>query len=527
MLDLLFAALPILFLIAVMTKPRPWPVPRAFLAAAFLAFGLRWIWFGDSLPLLGAAILAGLLNALTPISIVFGAILFFVALEKSGALEILKRWLRGVSPNPVAQLMLVGWSFMFLIEGVCGFGTPAALAAPILVGLGFPAIQVAIFCLVLNTIPVVFGAVGTPLWFGLEPLGLEEGELLQLGFNAALLAGTAALVVPVAALRLLVSWREIQANLLFIYLSILAGVVPMTLVSLINYEFPSVVGGTCAVAFTLLLARFGVGLKKAPRETATSTGAGTSPLFLAVVPLAATVLILLVTRIPALGLRGFLTTTEGGWIWEWTGLGRFQISPSVVVAWQDIVGQGLNWSHAFFYVPSIVPFFITAGLALWLFGKKTGEVRDCFGETTRRIQKPVLALFGALVFVQLIIVGGAGASTMVLGSALAGLAGGAWFYFAPFLGALGSFFSGSATISNLTFGTIQHAIAVDTGLDPAMVMALQSTGAAAGNMVCIHNIVAVCAVLSLVGAEGRILKTVFPLLLLYGLVLSVAATLLS
>jgi lactate permease len=117
------------------------------------------------------------------------------------------------------------------------------------------------------------------------------------------------------------------------------------------------------------------------------------------------------------------------------------------------------------------------------------------------------------------------ASTMILGDALANVAGGAWKYFAPFLGALGSFFSGSTTISNLTFGGIQASIAADIGMDPGILLALQCAGAAMGNMVCIHNIVAVCAVLTLANVEGEILKEAFLPMILYGITLAVVAAL--
>ncbi len=142
--------------------------------------------------------------------------------------------------------------------------------------------------------------------------------------------------------------------------------------------------------------------------------------------------------------------------------------------------------------------------------RTTGSV---FSETTAKIARPVVALFGALVFVQLLMTGGDRASTMILGRALADASGASWMYFAPLLGALGSFFAGSATISNLTFGGIQFAIANETGLPTSLLLALQSGGAAMGNMICIHNIVAVCAVLGLINKEGYILKrTIIPML---------------
>jgi L-lactate permease len=101
-------------------------------------------------------------------------------------------------------------------------------------------------------------------------------------------------------------------------------------------------------------------------------------------------------------------------------------------------------------------------------------------------------------------------STMILGHSLTHVTGGAWKYFAPFLGTLGSFFSGSTTISNLTFGGIQASIAHDVGTDPGILLALQCAGAAMGNILAIHNIVAGCALLMLANVEGKILKEAFP-----------------
>ena len=112
--------------------------------------------FQANVVLLAATILAGLLSVLTPISIVAGAILLNRVLHFSGAEAVLSQWLKSISTNKVAQLMIIGWAFAFMIEGASGFGTPAAIAAPILVGLGFPAIPVAIFTLAMNFCASVF-----------------------------------------------------------------------------------------------------------------------------------------------------------------------------------------------------------------------------------------------------------------------------------------------------------------------------------------------------------------------------------
>jgi lactate permease len=537
-MDLFFAAAPIVVLIFVMTKKKGLPSTVAFALAALLTYLVRISYFKTSPNLANAAVVNGLLQALTPISIVFGAILFFVALERSGAMGTLRLWLDGVSANPVAQLMIVGWSFIFLIEGASGFGTPAALAAPILVGLGFPPLRVAVLCIIMNAVPTSFGAVGTPTWFGLGALGLAESQLLEIGLKAALMHAVAALVIPVIALRFVVDWKEIRRNLLFVELTILASVLPMVAVAAFNYEFPSVAGGIVGLLTTIFLARSGIGLAKneasaagavavnsrsASQQRSETNALAHGEVLRAMTPLLAIVGILLLTRIPFFGLRQLLNS-EAEWVSVRLGpLGVFSLSPSLVFQLRAILGEDLHWSYALLYVPFILPFIVAAALALILYRRPLSVFGEVLKETLARIWKPVIALFGALIFVQLLTIDGPRASTRILGDGLAGGTGDLWIYFAGFLGALGSFFSGSNTISNLTFGPIQLRIAQDLALPSATMLALQTVGAAMGNMVAVHNIVAVCAVLGLKNQEGAILKKTFIPTLVYGIILAALA----
>jgi lactate permease len=537
-MDLFFAAVPIAVLIFVMTKKNGLPSTVAFALAAVLTYLVRISYFKTSPSLAHAAVVNGLLQALTPISIVFGAILFFVALERSGAMGTLRLWLDGVSANPVAQLMIVGWSFIFLIEGASGFGTPAALAAPILVGLGFPPLRVAVLCIIMNAVPTSFGAVGTPTWFGFGALGLAESQLLEIGLKAALMHAVAALVIPVIALRFVVDWKEIRRNLLFVELAVLASVLPMVAVAAFNYEFPSVAGGIVGLLTTIFLARSGIGLAKneasaagaaapnsrsASQQHSETNALPPGEILRALTPLLAIVGILLLTRIPFFGLRQLLNS-EAAWVSVRLGpLGVFSLSPSLVFQLKAILGKDLHWSYALLYVPFIFPFIVSAVLALILYRRPLNVFRKVLKETLARIWKPVIALFGALIFVQLLTIDGARASTRILGDGLAGGTGDLWIYFAGFLGALGSFFSGSNTISNLTFGPIQLRIAQDLALPSTTMLALQTVGAAMGNMVAIHNIVAVCAVLGLKNEEGAILKKTFIPTLVYGIILAALA----
>lgn len=517
---LLLAILPVLVLIVVMTSPwprrvLPWPAQVALPLAAVLAYLIQWTpWFagGDAVRRVHAAVIEGLLSALTPLGIVLGAIFFFRTMERSGQLSVLTGAVRRLSPDPVAQLLLIGWSFSFLIEGLSGFGTPAALAAPLLVGLGFPAVRVAAMCLVMNSVPVTFGAVGTPVWFGLGGLGLTDGEMAAVGWQAAVVNMAAAGVVPVVAMGLVVPLREVGKRWGYVAGVVGSTMVPYGLVALVSAEFPSIVGGACGLAAGAVMARAGWGLgawglRIADRGLGGGEGDGgdgarvAGGVWRAVMPVVAVVVLLGVTRVDALGLKGLLRSDTPALSAGLGVLGEAFVSASGVVGVRGILGTGASWKMELLYVPFIVPFVVVAlGTAVRM-RMPWGEVAAAWGETLGRLSRAAVALFGALVLVKLLMSGGESSAVRVLGEGLAAGAGGAWPVVAPLLGALGAFFSGSATVSNLTFGGVQQSVAGALGLEVSTVLALQTVGASLGNMVCVHNIVAVAAVLG-IGERG-------------------------
>ena len=163
-MSLFFSIAPIILLIWMMTKHQGVPAYIALPLTALEVYALQLLWFNGDLLLLHANVITALVAVFTPITIIAGAILLNKLMQISGAENVVRNWLENISPNPVAQLMIIGWAFAFMIEGASGFGTPAAIAAPILVGLGFNPLRVAILALVMNSVPVSFGAVGTPTW---------------------------------------------------------------------------------------------------------------------------------------------------------------------------------------------------------------------------------------------------------------------------------------------------------------------------------------------------------------------------
>lgn len=493
-----------------MTKKNSTPSHVALPLVALLVYAIKLVHFGDDPNLINATVFNGLLTALTPILIISGAIFMFKTMEHSGAMAIVRDWLNSVSGNPVAQLMIIGWAFSFMIEGASGFGTPAALAAPILVGLGFPPLKVAVLTLVMNTVPVSFGAVGTPTWFGMGQLGLQESELLQIGFRSALVHACAALLIPGIALLAVIDWHTVRRNLGFLYLSILSCIVPYVLLARISYEFPALLGGMIGFVLSIAFARAGLGLSSDHAHDGISKPISIGALTKALFPLWATVLVLLVTRLEQLPIKSLLTHPEPILELPLGTLGHLSTSSSLVLALRNIF-QTL-------YVPAIIPFLLVSVVAFAVYKVKGSLIRRIAAESYGRMAHTATALLGALVMVKLLMVGDGESMVILIAKGFAAIAGDNWRYVASLLGALGSFFSGSATISNLTFAGIQDSIATDLGLDRGVILSLQSVGASMGNMVAINNIVAVCSILGVANRKGWILKRTLLPLIVYAMI---------
>ncbi len=415
--------------------------------------------------------------------------------------------------------MIVGWAFSFMIEGASGFGTPAAIAAPLLVGLGFDALRVAILTLAMNSVPVTFGAVGTPMWFGFSQAQLSPAEILSVSWKSALVNSVAALLVPIIALRLVVGWSQIRQNLVFIYLSILSCVLPSLILSRFNYEFPSLIGGAVGLCLSALMARRQVGLAPNPLdEVEIGSQSGRHERVRASTPYLMLIAILVVTRVRFLPLRAWLNAEYPRLTLDWGSIGTFSISAALVVKLESIFGTPSAWSYNSLYVPALIPFVVVVLLSMPLLKIDFHALKKVATETTKRLSGPSVTLVGALIMVQLMTLGGDQAQTNVIGRQFAAVMGKSWPFFAPVLGALGAFFSGSATVSNLTFAGIQDSIARALGFERTSILALQSVGAAMGTIVSISNIVAVCSILGLVNEEGLILKRAAIPLAVYGLV---------
>ena len=541
------AALTPIAVVALFLVVLRWPASRAMPLSWIAAAGLAWAVWDISGIRIAAASVNGLVVAGTLLYIIFGALLLLHTLQESGALAVIRRGFTGITPDRRIQVLLIAWLFGAFIEGSAGFGTPAAVTVPLLVGLGFPPLAAVVAGMLIQSTPVSFGSAGTPILVGVSTglggadpvtayaagLGLAEWTdfLAFLGVRVALLHAVAGTLVPLLVVALLTrffgarrSFAEGLRVWKFALFSAFAMTVPyLATAVLLGPEFPALLGGLVGLGIAVTAAKRGLFMPRdevfefpprsawdadwsaaktappdggAPGETPTppeaadeARGRGMGAVT-AWAPYAVVGLLLVLTRLPALPFQEALS--------------------SAVVRWPDIFGSGISASAAPFYLPGAV--FIAASLfAAVLHRMAPARAGRALAASFRSTAKASVALVFTVPMVQVFLNTGDGAAGLpsmpiALAEGAARLAGSAWPFFAPFIGGLGAFVAGSNTVSNMMFSLFQFGVGERLSLDPGWVVALQAVGGAAGNMICVHNVVAASAVVGLVGREGAVIR---------------------
>jgi lactate permease len=533
----LLAALPIVT-VGVLMVAFSWSALRAmpigWLAAAAVALAF---WEMPVLWVL-AATLAGLVSAADILMIVFGALLILQLMRESGAVRTIAASMATVSRDRRVQIITIAWLMGSFFEAAAGFGTPAAVGAPLLVGLGFPPLVAVVATLIGDSTSVTFGAVGLPIWGGFEPIrdlaDLPQGAgfepfLQSIGAFAGVLHFAVGTFVPltISAMTTRIAEGSFRKGLAIWPLALFAGAVftlPYMLIAVfINYELPSLIGSLIALPVFLWVVSRGYLVPKEPWgfpprsrwpvqwEGEVQAGAGVEEQRMSVwkawLPYLMIGAILLVTRLKVLQVTPVLQ--------------------SLKLEWDNILGTDISRGITPLYNPGIIPFLLVAGFVPPIYGYSWKSGWRVAKGTVRKIGPAAAALFFALamVFIMMESGGATGRDSMliVMAREAAGIAGSAWYVAAPLVGALGTFISGSNTVSNIMFGALQLNTANEVGLPPVPILALQAVGGAAGNMICIHNVLAVLTTVGLVGREGAVVRKNLPVALLY----AVAAGVLS
>ncbi len=539
----LLALLPIA-LCALLLLGLQWPAKRAMPIVLIVNIILAlFVW--DMAPSrVAATVLQGWVITASVMWIVFGALFLLNTLKHTGAIQVIREGFIQVSPDRRVQAIVIAWCFGTFIEGASGFGTPAAIAAPLLVAIGFPALAAVLMGMMIQSTPVSFGAVGTPIVIGvnkgldgasIEPLLHDQGwhweEFVRLiTTDVSIIHALVGTLMPLLMVLMLTrffgqnkSWKEGLDILPFALFSGLAFTLPYALTGIfLGPEFPSLLGGLISLVIVVTAAKNGFLVPKTqwdfgPRATwdkdwfgmegSESEGEHAQPS-------AAKRISPVVAWIPYLVVAALLVVSR--------------VSPefksmlsNVKVGFTDILGEaGISASFSPLYLPGGL--MIIAALVAVLIQSRKGHraqaLSGAFGESSKTLVGAGFVLMFTIPMVRIFINSGVNLSdlpSMPMASAqmFAAWLGQAYPFISPTIGALGAFIAGSNTVSNMMFSQFQYEAAMSLSLAPSLMIASQAVGAAAGNMIAIHNVVAASATVGLLGKEGMTLrKTIVPTL---------------
>ncbi|MBU2332539.1 MAG: L-lactate permease, partial [Gammaproteobacteria bacterium] len=520
----LFAFTPIL-LAAIMLIGLRWPASRAMpLVFLFTAAIGLFVW-DMSVNRIIASTLQGLVITLGLLWIIFGAILLLNTLKHSGGITAIRAGFTTISPDRRIQAIIIAWLFGCFIEGASGFGTPAAIAAPLLVAVGFPAMAAVLLGMLVQSTPVSFGAVGTPIVVGINS-GLDTATigaqlvaqgsswnayLQQITSSVAITHAIVGTVMPLVMVLMLTrffgkekSWKAGFEVLPFAIFAGLAFTLPYAATGIfLGPEFPSLLGGLVGLAIVTTAARFKF---LTPKTTWDFADAKEWPAeWLGTIEMKLDD----IAARPMSAFRAWLPYVLVGAI-----LVISRVFPqvtatlkSVSIAFANILGEtGINAGIEPLYLPGGILVMVVL-ITFFLHGMRVSELKAAVKESSSVLLSAGFVLLFTVPMVRILInsgVNGAELASMpiVMARYVADSVGSIYPLLAPAVGALGAFLAGSNTVSNMMFSQFQFGVAQSLGISGAMVVATQAVGAAAGNMVAIHNVVAASATVGLLGREG-------------------------
>ncbi|MFZ3153958.1 L-lactate permease [Pseudomonas sp.] len=531
----LLAFSPIL-LAAVLLIGLRWPAKHAMPLVYLLTAGVALFAWDMSFNRVLASTVQGLLITLGLLWIIFGAILLLNTLKHSGGITAIRAGFATISPDRRIQAIIIAWLFGCFIEGASGFGTPAAIAAPLLVAIGFPAMAAVMLGMLVQSTPVSFGAVGTPIIVGINT-GLDSAsigaQLVEQGSSwaqflqlitseVAIIHATVGTVMPLVMVLMLTrffgaekSWKAGFEVLPFALFAGLAFTIPYALTGVfLGPEFPSLGGGLLGLAIVTSSARLGFLLPKstwdfAPVDKWPAEWLGSVEMKLEQL-----------TAKPMSALRAWLPYVLVGVL-----LVISRVFPEVSAAlkgvmlnFPDLLGEtGIAANFQPLYLPGGI--LVTVVIATFFFhGMKLRDLGSAVKESSGVLLSAGFVLLFTVPMVRILINSGVNAAELssmpiLMARWVADSVGGIYPLLAPSVGALGAFIAGSNTVSNMMFSQFQFGVASSLGISSALIVAVQAIGAAAGNMVAIHNVVAASATVGLLGREGSTLrKTVWPTL---------------
>lgn len=462
-------------------------------AVAFYAYDMPF-------SLIGASFVQGFAQGMWPIAwIIIAAIFLYKLSVKSGSFEVIKESVMTITPDHRIQVILIGFCFGSFLEGAIGFGGPVAITAALLVGLGLKPLHAAGLCLIANTAPVAFGAVGIPIIAMANLVGVEQHEISAM---VGRMLVPLSLSVPFFIVFLMDGIKGIKET----YPAVLVAAVSFTITQFIssNYlgaELPDIVSAVVSLACTTIFLKFWSPKNIFRLDDLTDFSHHTQlefgKVFKAWLPFILLIICIIIWTQP-----WFKAFFDKGAVFDYTkvALSFNNIEGSIV----DSAGKALslNMDINLIALQAGTAILVAALLTIFFLRIKSSVVEDALGDTLKEMAMPCITI--GLVVAFAFIAKNSGMST-TLGTAFA-TTGDAFSFFSPVIGWIGVFLTGSDTSANLLFGPLQQAAATSLGVPEALFLAANSVGGVVGKMISPQSITIACAAVGLVGKESDLFK---------------------
>ncbi len=521
-LSTLVSAVPILLLLGLLVRglSAPFAALAGLASALLIAIGVYRMPAASATAAAGYGACFGLL----PIGwIVLSAVFLYHLTVRSGQFEIIKRSVAAISPDRRMQALLIAFSFGTFLEGAAGFGTPVAISAALLIGLGFSPLYAAGMALIANTSPVAFGALGTPIITLAKVSGIDEFALSQM---AGRQLPFFSLIMPAWLVAVMSGWKGVKGC--WPAILVCGGSFAAIQFWISNFHGPGLVdvlGGVGSMVALAVFLRYWQPREiwRFPGEQSHRDAATDPPLERRQIAYAWTPWVMLSVMVFLWGWTPWKEVLNGGTAERPNFLeGISNVSVEVPGLHKLVYRSGRVAKLADESAPAAEPekavyelnwlsttgtgIFLAAVLsAVWL-RIPLGVFARQFGQTLFRVRWAVFTIACMLALAY---------TTKYCGSdATLGLAfthTGRWLYpfFAPLLGWLGVALTGSDTSANALFGSLQKITAEQLGLNPILIVASNSTGGVMGKMIDAQSIVVAAVATEQPGHEGQILRFVF------------------
>ena len=450
--------------------------------------------------LIGASFVQGFAQGMWPIAwIIIAAIFLYKLSVKSGSFEVIKQSVISITPDHRIQVILIGFCFGSFLEGAIGFGGPVAITAALLVGLGLKPLYAAGLCLIANTAPVAFGAVGIPIIAMANLVGVEQYEISAM---VGRMLVPLSLTIPFFIVFLMDGFKGVKET----FPAILVAAISFTATQFIssNYlgaELPDILSAVvsliCTTAFLKIWKPSNIFRLDDQTDFTSKTELSNGQIFKAWLPF-----ILLIACIILWTQPWFKALFAKGGIFDYTvvTLAANNVGASIVDATGKAIGLNLNIS--FIGLQAGTAILLAAFLSIWFLKIKANDAADCFWDTLKEMAIPCITI-GLVVSFAFIAKNAAMSTTLGLAFAQTG---DAFAFFSPVIGWIGVFLTGSDTSSNLLFGPLQQVSARELGVGEALFLAANSVGGVVGKMISPQSIAIACAAVGLVGRESELFK---------------------